>query len=220
MIRIRSAGKILADLTGKEISALTEPVLPDITINHDPILERPELYAFELRQNQLEAGKSLVKSSRMPKAYGFGTIGYGQPPGSDFFTDSFDTYAIIGAGIKWNIFDWNKSKRNLQMIDLNKTIISAHQEELEDNLRRSLENKYSEIVSYQTMLESDKQLIDLRRSITKSSESQFRNGTITSTEYMSILNKEKEAMLSHHIHLISCAKAKVEYLNIAGNEIK
>ena len=219
-IGVRSATQILSDLTGREIPVLTEPVLPDITINHNPILERPELYVFELRQNQLEAGKSLIKSSRMPKAYGFATVGYGQPPGSDFFTDSFDTYAVLGAGIKWNIFDWNKSKRSLQMIDLNKTIISSRKEEMEDNLRRALENKYSEIVSFETMLESDKQLIDLRRSITRSGESQFRNGTITSTEYMSILNKEKEAMLSHHIHLVSCAKAKVEYLNIAGNEIK
>ena len=59
----------------------------------------------------------------MPKAFGFATLGYGNPPGNGFFQDKFDTYYIVGAGIKWNIFDWNKVKNEKQVITIQQGII-------------------------------------------------------------------------------------------------
>ena len=59
----------------------------------------------------------------MPKAFGFATLGYGNPPGQDFFKDDFDPYYIVGGGIKWNIFDWNKVKNEKQVIALQQGII-------------------------------------------------------------------------------------------------
>ena len=35
----------------------------------------------------------------MPKAFGFATLGYGNPPGSNFFKDEFAPYYILGQGL-------------------------------------------------------------------------------------------------------------------------
>ncbi|OFX90032.1 MAG: hypothetical protein A2X06_18105, partial [Bacteroidetes bacterium GWC2_40_22] len=81
--------KILSDMTGSEISDSTEFILPDHAAELPDELQRPELQVFDLRKDQLSAGLKMVQSKRMPKAFGFATLGYGNPPGMDFFNDSF-----------------------------------------------------------------------------------------------------------------------------------
>lgn len=75
---------------------------------------------IDLRKEQLEAGMQMIESKRMPKAFGFATLGYGNPPGSNFFKNEFAPYYVLGAGIKWNIFDWNKSKNEKQVITIDR----------------------------------------------------------------------------------------------------
>ena len=156
----------------------------------------------------------------MPKAFGFATLGYGNPPGSDFFRDEFAPYYIVGAGVKWNIFDWNKSKNEKQMVTIQKSIIENRKNDLTDNLRRQLESKNAEIQSLKALIESDSELITLRKRITSSAESQYENGTITATDYLNEMNSERQALVNYEIHKINLALANVEYLNISGKEIE
>ncbi len=58
----------------------------------------------------------------MPKAFGFARVGYGNPPGNNFFRDEFASYYILGAGIKWNIVDWNKAKNEKQVMCLQQNL--------------------------------------------------------------------------------------------------
>ncbi|HBQ81602.1 MAG TPA: hypothetical protein DD745_01800 [Bacteroidales bacterium] len=162
----------------------------------------------------------MVQSKRMPKAFGFATLGYGNPPGMDFFNDSFDTYYIMGAGIKWNIFDWNKARNEKQVISLQQGIIENRKTDMTDNLRRQLEAKMSEINSLTELVRTDSELIELRKRITSTAESQFGNGTITATEYLNELNSEKSAVINSEIHKINLSLAGIEYLNISGQEIE
>lgn len=219
-LREASLRKILSDLTGSEIDSSTKLILPDQNVQPAGELARPELQLFDLKKEQLTAGLQLVQSRRMPKAFGFATLGYGNPPGMDFFNDSFDTYYIVGAGIKWNIFDWNKVKNEKQVIALQKGIIENRKTDLADNLNRLLESKNSEIESMKELIRTDSALIDLRKRITLSAESKYQNGTITATEYLNEINTEKQAVINYEIHKINLALAKVEYLNISGKEIE
>ena len=147
-------------------------------------LMRPELQLFDLRKDQLTAGMQAIQSKRMPKAFGFATLGYGNPPGNDFFNDTFDTYYIVGGGIKWNIFDWNKAKNEKQVISIQKDIIDKRKSDLEDNLNRQLESKNAEIQSLEAMIQTDSALIQMRKRITLTADSQYQNGTITASELL------------------------------------
>ena len=219
-IRKASLLKILSDLTGKEIDVSTEFILPPQAGDLTNELVRPELQLFDLRKEQLAAGMKIIESKRMPKAFGFATLGYGNPPGSNFFKDEFAPYYILGAGIKWNIFDWNKAKNEKQMITLQQGIIENRKTDLADNLSRLLESKNAEITSLKTLIETDTKLITLRKRITATAESQYENGTITATEYLNEMNSERQALINYEIHKINLALAGIEYLNISGKEIE
>ncbi len=212
--------KILTDLTGAEIDASTEFVLPSIAVEQEAELSRPELHLFDLRKEQLDASLQVIQSKRMPKAFGFATLGYGNPPGNNFFKDEFASYYILGAGLKWNIFDWNKAKNEKQVINLQQGIIDNRKNDLTENLKRLLDAKQAEITSLKSLIESDSELIKIRKKITASAESQYENGTITITEYMNEMNSEKQSRINHEIHKINLAKTQVEYYNISGKEIE
>lgn len=219
-IRKNSMLRVLSELTGVQADSSAKLILPEnIDINGDEI-KRPELELFDLRQNQLDAGISMAGTKRLPKAFGFATLGYGNPPGNNFFRDQFDTYYMIGAGIKWNIFDWSKAKNEKQAISTQKKILENRKSDLTDNLRRQLDSKRAEIESLQMMAASDSELVALRKSITAASDSQYQNGTITATEYLDALNSEKQAIINSEIHRISLSMAKADYLNISGKELE
>jgi outer membrane protein TolC len=219
-IRKSSLIKILSDLTGNKIEASTELILPSISGELSNELSRPELQLFDLRKEQLAAGMKVIESKRLPKAIGFATLGYGNPPGSNFFKNEFAPYYVLGASIKWNIFDWNKAKNEKQIISFQQGILDNRKNDLTDNLKRLLEAKNSEIESLKALIDRDSELITLRKKITASSESQYQNGIITATEYLNELNTERQAMINYEIHKINLSMARIEYLNISGKEIE
>jgi outer membrane protein TolC len=212
--------KILSDLTGVQVDDSTMLIPAGQKAEMKNELLRPELQLFDLRKDQLTAGIQAIQSKRMPKAFGFATLGYGNPPGSDFFNNTFDTYYIVGGGIKWNIFDYNKAKNEKQVISIQQGIIEKRKIDLEDNLNRQLESKTAEIKSLEALVQTDSSLIVLRKRITLSADSQYRNGTITATEYLNEMNSEQQAMINYEIHKLNLALAKVEYLNISGQEVE
>lgn len=219
-IRKTSLLKVLSDITGKEIDASTEFVVPSVSAELTDEISRPELQLFDVKKEQLAAGLKAIDSKRMPVAFGFATFGYGNPPGSNFFKDEFAPYYIVGAGLKWNIFDWNKVKNEKQIVTLQQGIIENRKNDLTNNLKRLLESKSAEIQSYISLKESDSELISLRKRITATAESQYKNGTITATEYLNELNSERQAILNFEIHKLNLALARVEYLNICGKDIE
>jgi len=219
-IRRASLIKILSGLTGAEINTSTQFILPSQAIDTLAEISRPELNLFDLRKEQLEAGLGVIESKRMPKAFGFATLGYGNPPGNNFFRDEFAPYYILGAGIKWNIFDWNKVKNEKQVVRLQQGMIENRKTDLTDNLKRLMDAKSAEIGSLQALLLTDSELITLRKRITATAESQFGNGTITATEYLAVMNSEREASVNYEIHKINLALARIEYLNISGQDIE
>ncbi|HEN20766.1 MAG TPA: TolC family protein [Desulfobacteraceae bacterium] len=219
-IRKASLLRLLSGLTGIAIDESAEFILPSPGETLSGELSRPELQIFDLRKKQLDASLLFIQSRRMPRAGVFATLGYGNPPGSNFFRDEFAPYYVLGASIKWNIYDWNRAKNEKQVISLQQYIIDNRKSELTDNLNRLLEAKSAEISNLGSLLESDAELIALRKRITASAESRYENGTITATEYLNEMTAEREALINYEIHKINLVMAKVEYLNISGQDIE
>jgi outer membrane protein TolC len=79
-IRKISLAKVLSDLTGLEIDTAARLVLPAQKADFSNDILRPELQLLDLRKQQINAGLALTQSKRLPKAFGFATFGYGNPP--------------------------------------------------------------------------------------------------------------------------------------------
>lgn len=212
--------KNLSDLTGSLIDTSFHLILPSIEFEDESKLSRRELEMFDLRKDQLSAALKLTESKRMPKVFSFATLGYGNPPGNNFFRDEFAPYYIVGAGFKWNIFDWNKTKNDIQSIRLQQGIIDKRKSDLEDNLSRMLTAKNAEMENLRSQMSTDTVLIAIRKRITASAGSKYDNGTITATELLNEMNAEQQAVINFEIHRISYVMAKVDYLYISGKEMK
>jgi outer membrane protein TolC len=219
-LRKTSLVKILSDITGTTIDSAVQFVLPVMSGELTGELKRPELQLYDLTREKLSAGIQMEQTKRMPKAFGYATLGYGKPPGQDFFKDTFSPYYIVGGGIKWNIFDWSRVKNSKEVITIQQGIIENRKKDLEENLNRQLESKNSEILSLKTLIGSDSELISLRKRITATAESQYQNGVITATEYLNEMNSEQQALINYEIHKINLALATIQYLNISGKELQ
>ena len=218
-VQMAALQKVLSDITGSTIDTTVRLVLPMAETSKIPPLTRPELQIFELRKGQLDASIKLRESQRRPKVFGFATLGYSNPPGNNFFKDEFAPFAIVGAGIRWNIYDWDKTSGEIQVIDYQKSLADIRKADLSAQLNRLLETKMSEIKNLEARLETDSDLIEIRKRITQAAGSRFENGVITATEFMHELNAEKQAVINQEINRVRLALSKVEYLNISGKEI-
>jgi outer membrane protein TolC len=220
--RTRALLAALNQLTGVEYSPEAEIEIPVTGVDsgdREITITRPELQLFDLRRNQLESLSATIKSERLPRAFGYATLGYGSPPGNDLFNNSFEPYALLGAGIKWSITDWKRSSRNIRINELTGSITTLEKQKTLEAIERALIIKKAEIESLEESLKSQQQVIDIRRSVTISAERQLTEGTITSTAYLTELNAEQEAILQYEINNIALVRARIEYLFLAGKEL-
>ncbi len=216
-IGIQASINILNELTALELNTNTEFKTPDVSIDLNNYLNnRPEFYLFTLHQNKLEASKKVLGSKLLPRLYAFGQAGYGRP-GYDMLKNEFDDFYMIGARLNWKIWDWNRSGKEKDILDLQSKIIDTQKETYDKNIRIELQNKIAEIRKVEEMISRDNQIIELREKITKSSSSQLDNGVITSTEYLTELNAESKSKLDLQTHKIQLIKAKLDYKATLGN---
>lgn len=212
--------KILSELIGEPV-ADAEFSLPAVQMPEDSTIQRPEITLFEKQKALLNANKKIVQSQQIPKAAAFATYGYGQPPGSDFFNEDFDTYYTVGIGLNWNIFNWNTTKRTRQVLDAQESMVDAREANFKKQIRIALNSSKAEIERLGVLLQSDEKLIALRTKIKQAAASQLNNGTLSSTEFLTEFNAEREARLNYEMHKIQWVQAKVNYLTLAGqNNLK
>ncbi len=205
---------ILQEFIGEPVSDSLN--LPEVNLPDAVAILRPETQLFDAQKSALEANKKVVGAQRFPKAMLFGTYGYGKPPGNDFFTDEFDDYYVIGAGLTWNIFDWNSTRRSKEALQARQNIIDAKRADFERMIRVSMHNARAEINRLDALLKSDAKLIELRRKVAAAASSQLQNGVISATDYLTELNAERQARINLELHKIQLVQAKVDYLTISG----
>lgn len=220
----RALRSILGELTGTEIKETTSLLYSKdpAYIPHDVAvdLKRPELTLFDLTINSMDAGEKLLTAGRRPKAYGFATFGYGKPPGNNFFSDSSEPFFVAGATLRWNIYDWDKTRREREILIVRRDITKARKSDAEVKLRLMLEAKQAEIDNIRQSIETLIEIAEIRSRVSASMASRFRNGTITATEYLLATNPEREALINLEIQKINLIKAGYEYHFITGNELK
>ncbi len=209
--------KVLEELTGSEFSDKIQVEYPEIEIStSDTTIYRAEIDLLELQKQALAITSDLSKTQRLPKVAAFAQAGYGRP-GLNMLSDEFNPYFIAGISASWNIWDWNKSNRERQILQVSSKIIDIQKENFETSVKIELESIISTIEKLEEQIAKDDEIIELRNKIIKAYEAQLLNGTITSSEYIIELNAVTEAKLNMEIHKIQLVQAKVDYLKIRGS---
>lgn len=206
----------LASLTFSEIDSKTKLERPTSTIDFAKESSRPELKLYDLQSEQIETSSAILSKNYLPKVNAFGQAGYGNP-GLNMLDNSFQTFYMVGVKANWNVFDWNKTKSEKQALVVSKEIVSSEKEAFQVNNQLQLQEFENEIKKQEEILKTDSELIELRNYILKSSDSQLKNGVITSSEYIVEFTNLYEAKINQKLHEIQLELAKANYQVIKGN---
>jgi outer membrane protein TolC len=206
----------LATLTAATIDNTTKLETPSDATDLKKINARPELTLFDLQSQQIETSSILLSKNQLPKVNAFGQAGYGNP-GLNMLDNSFQPFYLVGLKANWNVFDWNKTKKEKQALSISKEIINSEKETFNINNQLQLQEFENEIKKQEEVLKSDTKIIELRNDILKSSDSQLKNGVITSSEYLVEFTNLYEAKTNQKLHEIQLKLAKANYQVIKGN---
>ena len=215
----KTALSMLSILTGKNISA-------NSTLNYQPAqtvkfegFQRPEVELFDAQKSQHQSQSAVLTKTRNPKLFGFGQAGYGRP-GLNMLNDKFDTYYLVGVGFSWNAFDWKKTNRQKQMLQMQSEMISQQEETFNQNMELLLAQLNEQINKLKALLDSDSKLVTLRSEIAKTSASKLENETITTSDYIQDVQAETVAKLNIEIHQIQLNEAIEKYNLIKGKSVQ
>ena len=205
----------LSSLISQPLQASTTFQKPLIETQLQTEIVRPELELFQLKKEEIENSETLLSKQNAPKLLGFATGGYGNP-GLNMLDNSFQTFYTVGVKVNWTILDWKANKKQRESLAINKDFIDNETEIFKLNTNIALNQQQKEIDKIESFITSDLEIINLRKDVLKSAESQLKNGVITSSAYITELTnlyEDENTMVKHHIQL---QLAKANYNVIKG----
>ncbi len=206
---------VLSEITGISLSYDAELEIPEHTIETTDAINRPEQVLFNYQKEKLDATSGMISKQNRPTVFAFTQLGYGKP-GLNMVNQEFDSYYYVGVGLNWKFWDWSTTKREKQILSLNKDLILTQENSFNKQIAVALKNESSKIKIYEDAIETDKEIIKLREEVSESARFKLDNGVITSTDYITELSKETQAKIAFETHKIQLVQSKVNYLYIKG----
>ena len=204
----------LENLMGVPISKGTifSPTPSDINFGAS-ITNRPDMLLLDQQFSLLEAQKNLTKSTYLPKIGFFADGGLGLP-GYNIFDDNPAAMMRVGLTLNWKIFDWNQGSIQRQSLSVNQSLIGLKKAQMTSQIGVQTSAQLNTIEKVKTLMQDDAELVQLYTSVADSYASQLKNGTITSAEYITQLNKVQEAESNLELHKLQLQVAILNYNNL------
>jgi outer membrane protein TolC len=205
----------LSSLIGQSLDASTLFQNPIVEIQLKEGLNRPELELFQFKKEEIESSEVLISKQNSPKLLGFVSGGYGNP-GLNLLDNSFQPFYTVGVTLNWNVFDWNTNKNKRKSLAINKDIVDNETEIFKLNTHIELNKQQKDIEKMKAIIASDIEIINLRKDVLKTADSQLKNGVITSSAYITELTnlyEDENTLVKHKIQL---QFAKANYNVIKG----
>ena len=217
---------VLSDLTGQRFDSLTILATPELgarlaTVRDsiDSITARPEFEQFARSRALLEQQERAQNAQVLPRVSLFGRAGYGRP-GLNPLSDKFDSYWLAGVQLQWTPWNWGTTSREKEVLALQRQIVTAEEQSFRDNLRRGTVQDLSTIDRLAAALAEDDEIVALRESIAAEIRARFREGVVTSAEYVDRQTDVVSARTSRALHRVELAQARAHLLNTLGIETR
>jgi outer membrane protein TolC len=207
---------ILSDLIGIPLDNDATLRQPELEVNFSAPLSRPELSLFQLQQQQVEASSELMGKSNAPRLGLFAQGGYGNP-GLNLLDNTFQPFFMGGIRLSWKILDWNLIRHQQQALLISKQIIDNQREVFDLNTNIELARYQTEIQKLTRLIDTDAEIIALRRKVALAAHARLRNGTMTASEYLLESNALNQSLITKKTHEITLLQARANYMLTQGN---
>jgi outer membrane protein TolC len=208
--------EMLSSFIGEKLDNGVALQKPDIPFSLSKEIQRPELELFEAQFKSLDIAKKEISADLMPKIGLFLTGGYGKP-GLNMLTDEFSAYYVGGVRLSWNFGSFYTRKNRLNLLETSRDAIRVQRETFLFNVALGRTGKENEIDRYRELLRSDDEIIALRHSVKRSSESKVENGTLNATDLMRDVTAEQLARQDKILHEIEMLQAIYHLKFIVNN---
>lgn len=179
-------------------------------------IRRPELKLYDYQLQSYNVQEKQLKVNYLPKVNAFVQGTYGRPT-LNFVSNDFGFYALGGVRFSWNLGSLYTNKNSRQLIQINRQDVDVQKETFLFNTRLTMTRQQIEAAQYTTLMQQDKEIIDLRASVKKAAVAQLENGVITSHDYITHVNAEDQARLALILHEIQLLQVQYDHKNTSGN---
>lgn len=218
-IALRDNRKAYLDLLGlflgRELGEDTKLEKPAAPLPSAQI-DRPELELFASQEKLLETGKKTIDAENRPRLNFFVQGGYGNPA-LNYIQEGWDAYYIGGLKMSWSFSGLYTSKKEKQIIELDKLGLDAQKETFVFNVNQEVKQQNADIRKYTEFLASDDEIIRLRASVKKAAAAQLENGVITPNDYLEEANRERLARQDKIVHEMQLLLAQYNEKTTNGN---
>ncbi|HNF44310.1 MAG TPA: TolC family protein, partial [Ferruginibacter sp.] len=211
----KSAIEMREVLTGSPIDAHASFVKPAMLADKDETISRPELKLFDYQKQQFRLQSRLIQAKANPKVSLFGTGGYGRPA-LNMLKNEFQWYYLGGVKLSIPITGQFTRQREMKVMRMQEQIVEKQREAFLSNNRQLQVQQKNELEKYGQLIGSDAEIVGLRTKIKENASVRLANGIITSSDYITELNAENQAMLAQKLHEVQWLQAQYNYKLIIG----
>ncbi len=181
----------------------------------ETFLTRPELKLFDFQKLQFQQQRKLINAKTNPRFSFFANGGYGRP-GLNMLKNEFQWFYIGGLKLSIPIIGHFTQQREKNVLKIQEQIVDKQKENFLSNNRQLLVQQKNEIDKYQQLSATDTEIVALRRKIKENASFKLANGIITSSDYITELNAENQALLNRQLHEIQWLQAQYNCKLIIG----
>ena len=161
----------------------------------------------------------VVGAQRKPRVSAFARAGVGKP-GLNMLSTRPESYWLGGVEVQWNPFDWGRTARERQVLQLERDAVETESAAFRDALGRATVSDLATIDRLERALASDEEIIALREQIVRETAARFRESTITAAEYVDRQTELLAARIARALHRVELAQARAAYLTTLGLQVR
>jgi outer membrane protein TolC len=204
--------QMLSAFIHQPVARLVKPTTIPVAVQ----INRPELTLYEQQTATNKLREQQLSVSYLPKISAFAQGGYGRPT-LNFISNDFGFYGLAGIRFSWGLGSLYSLSNNRQLLRIDKEDINVQKETFLFNTQLTLTRQQIEAQQYGEMINQDKEIITLRRSVKNAAIAQLENGVITSHDYISQVNAENLARQNLALHEIQLLQVQYNSQNTSGN---
>jgi len=175
----------------------------------------PQLKLFVTQGVINQASLEMNYRDKFPKLSFFASGGYGRP-GYNFMDTDLHPYGMVGVNLSWKIIDWGTYSNQKEKTVIKQSVIDINRELFIKNNKLEIDKIKTELSNLKNQIKLDSEIISIKKEIKNSSWSKFKNGTITSNEYLKDFNDFKISQQSIEINKIKYIQKEITLNHMVG----
>ncbi len=144
---------------------------------------RPEIHAMQKAEQTAEIAIKIQQGAYYPSLAAFAKAGYGKP-GLDFIRNEWMHYWVVGVGVEWPIWQWQKKDAKIEKTKLAHKKVLEEERELRNNIRMDVTHAWLTVKEKKASLRLTTVLLQQAQQSFQTSHDHYRQGMASNTAFL------------------------------------